>query len=60
MTEDEYTYVDSLSTIRAAKNVMADIVPDIVEGIMPKDEYQTIMKILWKWEKELNKKIKVK
>jgi len=59
MTEDEYVKVRSLSAINVCLNILAEIIPENLNGIVNKKEYSQVMQNLYKWQDILFGKIKI-
>ena len=57
MTEDEYILVEQLTQIRAMQAILRNILPGA--GVVPKNEYIIIGKILYGWAKNINNSLKV-
>lgn len=58
MTEKDYTIISDLATIRSAKVVLQKLVPDCSE-ILEQGEYNEVMHLISKWEKQHDEKIKI-
>lgn len=53
MTEDEYIKVSALNSIVTVSNVLKDIIPESIEGIISNDEYKQVMSTIWNWKTRL-------
>jgi hypothetical protein len=54
ITEKDYIDVSNLANIRALQSILRNMCPD---EIIQKEEYQSIGKILYIWEKRISIKI---
>jgi phage pi2 protein 07 len=59
MTEQEYIITKDLGIISSAKNVLRELIPETSE-IVNKKEYQEVMKLISKWERNHFAKIETK
>jgi phage pi2 protein 07 len=59
MTEQEYINTKDLGIISSAKNVLRELIPETSE-IVNKKEYQEVMKLISKWERNHFAKIETK
>lgn len=57
MTEKEYIKVKALGTITAAINTLRDLVPDNLEEVITKEEYNNVIHTICDWQERLFKQI---
>lgn len=57
LSEQRYSQASDLASIRAAKAVLREIVPDCGHDSIPKAEWQNVMQTLMKWETSLTEQI---
>ena len=59
MTEKEYIKAKALGTITAAINTLKDLVPEIMDDVITKEEYRKVMPTLTEWQQRLFDKIEI-
>lgn len=59
ITGDEFSIVSDLATVRSAKGVLRDVVPMCSSDCISKEEWQTVMQTLMKWEESLNELVQI-
>ena len=60
MTEKEYIHAQALETIRAAKRVLSDLVPENLKDVITDDEIKKVFSTLYEWEHRISQKIIIK
>ncbi len=59
MTEREYMLVRAISSIKAAKNALLDILPHSMPDVIPVLEYDDVWDLLIRWERNISAEINI-
>lgn len=60
MTEKEYINLKALATIKAARQILLDIIPELHPNEINEDEYIEVIGKMYKWVNKLKNTIDIK